>query len=75
MSSTPPMDVVDRGRATVVEVPNELCDTCGHHAYVHAMMRNGPVSYCAHHGTEYWDTLTRDAITLVDLRHVLHETR
>lgn len=61
-------------RLTCIEVADDLCDAkdCGSKSYVFALMPNGySVSYCGHHGTEYWDGLNRTATTIIDLRHTI----
>ncbi len=74
--TVPPTDIVDRGRARVVCVDREGCDHCGPHvqAFVYATMPDGkPLTYCGSCGTRYMDELTRQAKTVLDLRHQLHE--
>ena len=69
-----PTDIVDRAR--VVEVDYDLCDAknCGAKSYVFAQMPNGySISFCGHHGTEYWDGLNRTAVVVIDLRHTILE--
>lgn len=68
MSEHPaPVDVVDRAR--VIEVDADTCDRCGHRAYVYAELVTGTLSYCAHHGTEYYSGLLAAGAVIVDLRH------
>ena len=67
-----PLDIVDRLK--VIEVADDLCDAknCGAKSYVFAQMPNGhSVSYCGHHGTEYWAGLNRTATVVIDLRHTI----
>lgn len=61
----------------VVTVDVDECDACPSSAhvksYIYAQMPSGhSVSYCCHHGTAYLAELTRQASTIVDLRHTLH---
>lgn len=60
-----------------VSVDRDECDACpaeAHvQAFVYAEMKSGnTVSYCSHHGTQYMVELTRQAVTVVDLRHLCH---
>ena len=65
--NNPPVDIVDRVK--VVEVEDDWCDTCGSRAYVYAKMPSGrTVTYCAHHGTVYWDRLNAQASIVIDHR-------
>jgi len=65
----PPPDIVDR--PLVVEVSADRCDTCGAQAYVYAEFTTGSLAYCAHHGTQYLPELTRQALRVIDLRHLV----
>lgn len=68
----PPQDIVDRHRPLTIEVAADTCDRCGVRAYVYAEMPSGrTLAYCAHHGTEYWAQLTRQADHVIDLRHLV----
>ena len=69
----PPVDIVDR--TTVMEVNGDTCDACPHHARVQAsfyvqMPSGHTLTYCGHHGVEFWDELTRQGATVLDLRHM-----
>jgi len=73
---TVPIDIVDRGKVTVVEVADDRCDAkeCGSKAYVFVELRNGyTLSFCGHHGTEYWDNLVMQSARIIDQRHLLAE--
>lgn len=67
----PPVDIVDRHKPLTIEVASDRCDTCGAEAFVYAELEHGSVAYCGHHGTEYLPELTRQAITVIDLRHLI----
>jgi len=76
-----PVDIVDTARRTpVIQVDTDLCDTCAGHggkvqAYVYAKMPSGrTVSYCAHHGTKYWDALNAQADVVIDMRDTVLTT-
>lgn len=61
-----------------ITVDTDECDACTADAhvksYVFAKMPSGrTVSYCYHHGTEYFTELARQADTLIDLRYTLTE--
>ena len=55
----------------VVEVSTDRCDArdCDAQAYVYAKLPTGSLSYCGHHGTEYWERLQLQSIVVIDLRH------
>lgn len=73
-----PVDIVDRGRAVVVEVRHDVCDACGWPAFVYAELpaspalpHGGSVSYCGHHGGRFMGGLVAAGATFVDLRHLI----
>lgn len=55
----------------VVELASETCDRCGAKAFVFAQLAHGAVSFCGHHGTEYWARLIEQAVVVVDMRHTI----
>jgi hypothetical protein len=62
----PPVDVVDRH---TTKVGSQV------QAYVYAELPSGrSVSYCAHHGTKYWDALNAQASVVIDLRDTVLAT-
>lgn len=71
--STPPVDVVDRDRPSVVEVAADRCDAkgCGAQAFVYATYASGSLAYCGHHGTEYLPRLYETAVTVIDQRFLI----
>lgn len=56
--------------AKVVEVATDRCDAkdCNAQAYVYARLTTGTLSFCGHHGTEYWAGLASVAVVLIDQR-------
>jgi hypothetical protein len=70
---TAPVDVVDRHRPTVFEVSGDTCDRCGPAvaAFVYVVTRTGPLSYCGHCGTRFWDALNEQAVAVIDCRHLI----
>lgn len=67
----PPVDIVDRVGATVIEVDGDTCDArdCNARAFVYVRMLHGSLSFCGHHGTEYMPGLSRVALLIIDHRH------
>ena len=64
---------------TVIEDASAECDACPHEAhvtaYVFARLSTGPLSLCAHHGSEAIPRLAELGATVIDLRHLIgHET-
>lgn len=49
------------------------CDgpKCPARSYVHAELSTGELHYCAHHGTEYMEKLSKVALAIDDRRHLL----
>ena len=40
----------------------DRCDRCGAQAFYRAVLTNGELLFCAHHGREYGDKLTTAAV-------------
>lgn len=49
----------------------DRCDRCGAQAYVRAVLAAGELLFCAHHGREYGEKLSRDALLVEDNSSVL----
>lgn len=61
-----------------IEVETDQCDACPSEAHVKAfvyvkMPSGRTLSYCGSHGTIYLPELARQAATIIDLRHTIHE--
>ncbi|MBW3639851.1 MAG: hypothetical protein KY451_08390 [Actinobacteria bacterium] len=52
----------------------DRCDRCGAQAYVRAVLAAGELLFCAHHGREYGEKLSRDALLVEDNSSVLRSS-
>ena len=71
----PPVDIVDRGRALVIEVSADICDACPAEAkvkaYLYADLKPGTLAFCGHHGTRFLPKLREAGASIVDYRHLI----
>ena len=44
----------------------DRCDRCGAQAYIRAVLPDGDLLFCAHHGRKYADGLHQVAIQILD---------
>lgn len=61
---TTPQAVTPAG--TPALTASDRCDRCGAQAYVRALLTEGELLFCRHHGREYSDALSRVARLLDD---------
>lgn len=54
---------------------DSTCDRCNARAYYFVTIDTDdlPLSFCAHHGSQYEEALMAYAVRVVDMRHLLHE--
>lgn len=61
--------------ATAVAIDADQCDQCPHDAhvaaFVYAEFSTGTLALCGHHGTAGWDRLNRQAVRVIDFRHLI----
>jgi hypothetical protein len=61
----------DLGITPTPPMPRATCDgpDCGAQAFVFALVNGTELSYCSHHGTEYFEKLAASGHIIWDLRH------
>ncbi|MCI0690288.1 MAG: hypothetical protein L0Y54_24070 [Sporichthyaceae bacterium] len=52
----------------------DRCDRCGAQAYIRAVLTDGDLLFCAHHGRRYADSLRQVAVEIQDETGRLAET-
>lgn len=72
MNSTP--TPTNGGTMDVVQIDDDLCDTCGCRAFIYADHDAwaSPLAWCMHHGNENLQRLNEIGATVINLAHAVH---